>query len=277
MRDTIRSGLLRVALVLLCLAAVGLCRAADIEAVTRPSKDLTLSSVLPGRIEKVLAREGDAVRAGQLLVVFDDSVERVRAKRLRALAEDDTRIEAAQAELAQKKEDYEKLAALGKDGAATKWDVEHARLDVEMARLSLQLARLKQKEQEHQHQEAKLQLDRMRLVSPVDAQVEEVFLHGGESADKAQEVIRLVGVDPLWIDVPVPLTVAARLELGHPASVRFGQNGGPTAKGKITFISAMGDAASDTLTIRVELPNPEGRPAGERVQVRFPPVSKQDP
>ena len=35
----------------------------------------------------------------------------------------------------------------------------------------------------------------------------------------------------------------------------------------------MADAASDTLRVRVELPNPQKRPAGERVDVAFSPTA----
>jgi hypothetical protein len=39
--------------------------------------------------------------------------------------------------------------------------------------------------------------------------------------------------------------------------------------GKILHISSVADAASDTLQCRVEVPNPDKRPAGERVLVQF--------
>jgi HlyD family secretion protein len=35
--------------------------------------DVTVASKFPGRVEQLLAREGDAVTAGQILVVLDDA------------------------------------------------------------------------------------------------------------------------------------------------------------------------------------------------------------
>jgi hypothetical protein len=41
------------------------------------------------------------------------------------------------------------------------------------------------------------------------------------------------------------------------------------AQGRIIHISAVADGASDTLRVRVEVPNSYRRPAGERVTVKF--------
>ena len=75
--------------------------------------------------------------------------------------------------------------------------------------------------------------------------------------------------DPLWIDVPVPLTKTKGLKNDQSAEVEFIGSSGPAAEGKIIHIAAVADAASDTLTVRVEVANHTGRPAGEHVHVRF--------
>ena len=83
-------------------------------------------------------------------------------------------------------------------------------------------------------------------------------------------MIQLVKTDPLWIDVPVPLTQAKKLTLGQEVLVTF-----PEAEpvrspnGRVIHISAVADAASDTLGVRIEVANPLGRPAGERLTVSF--------
>jgi outer membrane protein OmpA-like peptidoglycan-associated protein len=80
----------------------------------------------------------------------------------------------------------------------------------------------------------------------------------------------VVKIDPLWIDVPVPLAQAKQLALGQGVSITF--PGGGTAKsskGRIIHVSSVADAASDTLRVRIEVANPVGRPAGERVSVKF--------
>jgi multidrug efflux pump subunit AcrA (membrane-fusion protein) len=84
-------------------------------AITIPSADVTLSFVQPGLIAKVLVKEGDKVKAGQLLIQQD--------------------IEAAEASLAQKKVDLKRLEWAAGRGSATDLEVEHARLNVKMAQI----------------------------------------------------------------------------------------------------------------------------------------------
>ena len=65
--------------------------------------DVTVASKFPGRVEQLLAREGDAVTAGQVLVVLDDAQVRAKAEQSRA---------AVTAYLAQVKAAESALAAL---------------------------------------------------------------------------------------------------------------------------------------------------------------------
>lgn len=237
---------------------------APIDAITKPSGDVTLSFVRPGRVAKVLVKEGDTVQAGQLLVQQDDEVERVQLRQLKALAENKTRVKAAEETLKQKQVDNDKLQHLAEQGAVTKWDAEHARLDAVLADLSLKLALFENQQNELRAEEMDAQIRRMSLSSPIGGKVEQVFMEEGESANALQEVVRVVKIDPLRIDVPAPRPQATRLKLGEAAAVDFGDR---TATGKITHIAAVADAASETLTVRVEVQNPDGRPAGERVKV----------
>ena len=91
----------------LALAALAACsglRAEDaVRAITRPSNDVTLSFLRPGRVAKVLVREGDDVKVGQELVRLDNEPELAQLEQLKAQAEDDTRVRAAEAQLAQRK------------------------------------------------------------------------------------------------------------------------------------------------------------------------------
>jgi multidrug efflux pump subunit AcrA (membrane-fusion protein) len=82
-------------------------------------------------------------------------------------------------------------------------------------------------------------------------------------------VLRLVNVDPLWIDTPVPLDIGRRLTAGCKALVQLPDQAAP-AEGKVIHVSRVADPASETLEVRVELPNPSTRLAGEHVTVTFP-------
>jgi multidrug efflux pump subunit AcrA (membrane-fusion protein) len=110
----------------------------------------------------------------------------------------------------------------------------------------------------------------MTLKSPIDGKIETISKETGESVNALEEVIRIVRIDPLWIDVAVPMAQTANLRKGGKAVVEFPEPGKMTEEGQIIFISAVGDAGSDTLTVRVQVSNKTNRPARENVMVSFP-------
>ena len=54
----------------------------------------------------------------------------------------------------------------------------------------------------------------------------------------------------------------------------FDSGKGRSAKGKIINIAPVADPASDTISVKIELPNPTSRPPGEHVKVFFPAAGK---
>ena len=241
----------------------------SIEAITRPSKDPTLSFVRAGLIAEVLVKKGDLAQAGQVLVRQDDAAEQVQLEQLKAQAEDSTRIKAAQADLDEKNLDLEKMQDLLNRKAATEWEVREAKLKATISELSLKLAEFQHEQDKREYEKTRIQVERMKLISPIAGKIEQILVQPGESVDGLKEVVQVVTIDPLWIDVAVPLVKTKGLKIGQSAEVEFIGSTGPAAEGKIIHIAAVADAASDTLTVRVEVANPSSRPAGEHVNVRF--------
>jgi membrane fusion protein (multidrug efflux system) len=241
-----------------------------VRAITNPSSDITLSYVLPGRISKVHFTEGAWVKAGQVLVRQDDAVEQIQLAQLRAASDDTTQIQASEASLAQKKVDLQKLEKAAAQNAATELEVEHSKLSVKMAELSLQLASFEHEQAQRKYDEVKVQVEKMRLTSPIDGRIEKIHVEAGESINALTDVVRVVQIDPLWIDVPVPLIQAMDLTTGQKARVLFPSPNRASVEGSIIYIAAVADAASGTLRVRIEAPNKSNRPAGEHVEIIFP-------
>ncbi len=166
--------------------------------------------------------------------------------------------------------DLKKLEQARAKGAASVWEVEHLFLNVRIAELSLQSAILEQQQYRQRYDHASSQLVRMRLAAPIAGLVEEVNVEVGESIGTLGPVVRIVQNDPFWIDVPVPMAQALNLTVDQDVWITFpGATDEATPNGRIINISAVADAASETLRIRIEVPNPLKRPAGERVAVAF--------
>jgi RND family efflux transporter MFP subunit len=244
---------------------------AQIAAITVPSADVTLSFTQPGRIAKIHFKEGETVRAGDALVQLDDAADQIRLAVLRAESENLTQIQAAEASLDQKRVDLKKLQIAAEHNAATELEVEHAKLDVRIAELSLKVAIFEHEQAQRKYEEAKILIDNMSLKTPIDGSIEKINVETGESVNALGDVVRVVQIDPLWIEVPVPLTKTTNLRRGNTARVDFQDPDKISVGGTIVFIGAVADAASGTLRVRVELPNKSNRPAGEHVRVTFEP------
>ncbi len=239
------------------------------KAITSPSQDLTLSLTRAGRLAKVLVRQGQKVRAGELLLQLEDSVERRQAALLKAKADDTSALRAAALKQARAKSILAKVLAAYASQAAPQRELEDAQLDADMAEIEVVAAKLAHEQDIGKYEQAELELDRMQLTCPVGGEVEQLMAKAGESVDALTPLLRLVNVDPLWIDTPVPLEIGRHLSAGRKALVQLPGRTVPV-EGKVIHVSRVADAASETLQVRVELPNPAARPAGEHVTVTFP-------
>src|SRR5215469_13908587 len=114
---------------------------------TVEGRDVRVGSIVGGRIDKVLVREGDAVQAGQILLTFDDKELQAALEQSRANAQKaehgyrPEEIAEAHAAAEQAKADYE-LRRNGyrkKEIAAAQDDVERAKADEMRTRLHFDL------------------------------------------------------------------------------------------------------------------------------------------
>jgi len=153
--------------------------------------------------------------------------------------------------------------------------VRSAEVSQRIQQLTLDNEHFRRDQDRRKYEEARIQLDRMKIASPIDGMVEGVAVKAGEGTEASQKIIRVVRIDPLWIDVPVDLAKAReQLRTGQAAQVAFTRLDGKVeyASGAIIKIGSVADAASGTLGVRVEVANPSSRPAGEHVSVSFPPA-----
>jgi RND family efflux transporter MFP subunit len=241
-----------------------------IDAITKGSQDVILSFDRPGRLVELPVKEGDTVKAGQLVARQDDSEEQAAASFAKITAEDDTTIKAEEAVLEQKRVDYENLL---KSTAGSTYEKDQAKLEVTVEEAKVTLQKFQQAQNKIKYDEAKAPLAKTRLFSPIDGVVQETRVQIGESVDvQNMKVIRIVKLDPLWIDVAVPFAQAEQLKLQDQATVTLSNK--ETRPGHVIHVAAVADSASDTLLVRVEVANADQRKAGERVQVTFPGTSR---
>lgn len=241
-----------------------------IKAVTRPSRDAIMGFAFPTSVLELLASDGEVVNVGQPLVRADDreSASAVELQQIRAESTLDVDAEVKARELA----DVE-LAATEQaftSGGGSTLERDRARLNSQTAALRVDASKLRLREQRIQLEQLELRHAKHTLKAPFDGVVESVVVSVGDAVRESDPVIRVVSVDPLWIDVATPTEATLGLEAGDPAwcLVRIGDDVRVLAA-KIEGVSPVADSVTGARRVRVEAPNPEGLPAGLTVFVRF--------
>ncbi|MFO0827149.1 MAG: efflux RND transporter periplasmic adaptor subunit [Phycisphaerales bacterium] len=246
-------------------------------AVTRPVHDLDLAFPMAGRVKEVPVKPGDRVSAGDLLVRLDDdelevlvALSGLRAESTAAIDSARVAHDAAEDLLARTQ------AAFKADGANTK-DVSDARTRAAAAQAALAEAELKSNEAKLEMKQFQTRLDRMRLNAPFNGVVELVHVEAGGAIDELAPAVRLVDSSRLKIDVAVPAGRTLDLRVGQTMSVRYRSAAGKsaTAEATITSLAEVADAASRTRTVRLEMANDAGLPAGLPVDVLVPAPREQ--
>jgi cobalt-zinc-cadmium efflux system membrane fusion protein len=259
--DIMRANFLAIAAFVFC--SIGGFAGESVVALTSPSADIEMAFTVTGRVAKISVREGQPVSRDEAVIGLDDAALRMRLRQLVLDSENDSEILAAAAEVAQKKQDLAKLEQAFEKGAATRIELEHGKLEVEIGEYRLQAAKHAKEIAGLKAREVEAEAREYVMNSPIDGTVERLDLEVGETAKSSEPAIRIVRLDPLWAETAAPLERYAEFAPGTAVAVRF--PGGREASGTVIFRSAVADSASETIKVRLEIPNPENRHAGERI------------
>jgi RND family efflux transporter MFP subunit len=223
-------------------------------------------------VKEVLVSGGQVVQAGDLLVRGDDSEDVAEAKFQRARADTELPVARAKSQLELAELEYQRYLEVRDQGAGSPLEHERAKAARDVAKIDLDLALLNQVLSDYQASRAEARVAKLSLRAPFDGIVDAVQIDEGQSVREGEPVLRLVAVDPIWIDVNTPTahTIALRLENGSPAWILMQDD---TAKrvytGRVVEVAPTADAASGLRRIRVEMANAVGVVPGVNCWVRF--------
>lgn len=241
-----------------------------IKAVTRPSQDAVLGFSFPTSVLEVLVSDGDAVTLGDPLVRADDreAHSAVVLQTIRAQSRLDVQAEEKALELAEVEFKATKTAFEG--GGGSTLELDRARLAADTAKLRLEASQQRFQEEQLQLEQLQIRLEKHTVNAPFDGVVESVVVAVGDTVRDSDPVVRVVSVNPLWVDVATPTEQTMGLKAGDPAwcLVRIGDDL-RLLNAKIEGISPVADSVTGARRVRVEASNPGGLPAGLTVFVRF--------
>jgi membrane fusion protein (multidrug efflux system) len=211
-------------------------------------EDVTISSKKSGFIDKILVKEGDRVKKGQVLVQLDDMDARLQVELSEAKTKEaEVSLETDRSTLTryQKLLESRVIPQQTYDDLNLKVKLDEARLT--MARTELSMARKN--------------LSDHRILSPIDGIVQLKIAALGEHVNVApkDEILKLVQMDPLEIEFYVPESEAGPIHMG--SKIQFSLKAFPEERffATIRFISPAADPATRNVKMKAMVPNPDYR------------------
>lgn len=259
-------------LALTMLAAVAAPARADtaLSCIVKPRQTVELGAQVAGVLDEVLVGRGDHVTRGQVVARLRRDVEQVNVALNEARAASIAEIERRKLELANKRNVLARKRKLSKRDFASKADLETAEVEARVARQLLQEARDSREVAQIELERAKAMVGLRILRSPIEGIVTERHLAPGEFVSEQKPVMTLTEVNPLHVEVYLPLASYGAVELGQQVPVALQDPIGGEYMASVVVVDSVIDAASETFGVRLELPNPEGEiPAGLRCDVNF--------
>lgn len=208
----------------------------------RPIETVMVRARLEGDLQGVYVREGDQVRAGQLLARFE-AVE--QQSTLQSANADRT---AAEGDLATAEWNLRQSEDLFKAGAIAEGELRVSRNAVGTARARLAAANARVRTSSTSARDT-------RVLSPTSGIIERRFVENGEHVANGAQMFSVVRNNVLELAAAVPERVASGVSTGQ--AVRFLANG-RTFEGRVARVSPTVDALSRSVTVYVQVPNGDG-------------------
>ncbi len=195
-----------------------------------------ISTKIAGRVEAVLAKEGDLIKPDQMLAKIDTA--QLRAQRLRAeadIASAESQVVAAQASIAQAKaqlilaqQELARARELVKKGHTSKENLDTRVSEVAVAKANLEAAEAKLVYQQRNvdaaradAKEIQTQIDDATLVSPTIGRVLYRLAEPGEVLGSGGKVLTLVNLADVYMEIFLPSAQAHRVAIGAEARVKL--------------------------------------------------------
>lgn len=196
----------------------------------RALHSVTLRSDVPGRISAVEVDSGQYVKAGDVLIRLEDSVERIAVERAKLMRAD------AQTEL-------ERVNRLTGTGAVTAVRQQEAELALQTADLELR--------------QAEFELDQKVIVAPFSGWAGLIELDEGDRVLAQDSVTVITDRSRILVDFRVPERVVGQITVGMPFFAEPLAHRGMVLKGQVSAIDNLVERSSRTLRVQGTLDNRE--------------------
>ncbi|MDG2155423.1 MAG: efflux RND transporter periplasmic adaptor subunit [Gammaproteobacteria bacterium] len=208
---------------------------------SNPARTVEMSTEAEGRIEKIFARRGDRLNAGDPILKLD-------------IRDRQARVDQAKASVREHQTRYDGQQSLKKDGYAS---------DSQMAET---LAKLEAARAEYTR--AKLDLANMTIRAPFSGTLQSRTVEIGDFVRAGDTVGTFVDNNTIIITGSVAERDAGNVKVGDIANATLVT--GQDVSGNIRYVSQVAERETRTFVVELEIPNPDGSlPAGVTAEMRI--------
>ena len=238
-----------------------------------------------GRVEKILAWEGDRLHEGQVIVQLDAS--ELRARRDLATAQIDTAVhdtDAQDAQLVFLHDDAKRQQDLLQRKVVSPTDAERATSSANAQEKNVAAAKMRVAQARAQLADIDAQLAEMQVIAPADSILEVLSVKVGDVLPANHEAATLLLTGHLWVRVYVPESWLGLIKLGEHVRVRVDSFPGKDFDGVVEQINrqaeftprnvqTVADRIKQVFGVKIRLPADDDRlRAGMAADVYFPNV-----
>ncbi len=235
-----------------------------------PSLVVKIGSAEAGIIEEIYISRGDTVSKGQIIARLESAAEMAALDYARARANDRSAVEIAEARVKLVKLEVARVEILGRKNLISGAVLDEKRAEHEEALLNVRQVEVEQSLARLDEERVEKQLARRIIKAPVDGLVITAMVGPGEYVFSDAPIAQIAQINPLHIEVFLPVSNYPFLSVGDVASVLPAAPIGGRYQAEITVIDKVFDAASDTFGVRLRLTNPEQSvPAGIDCKIVF--------
>ena len=235
-----------------------------------------------GKVIRVGPREGDFVKAGDVIAVIDPSdyqftvdsaaaqtaLARSQYEKASASARSEV-VEEAKANLSQVEDEFRRMKSLydlkslaPNDFKKYETALTNAQQRYEQAKQGAQpedkaAAKATLEQAEAAERTARKRLSDATLIAPVSGFIAKRNIEVGTTVDRAESVFTMVELDPVEIQVGVPETDIRLVHQGQKALVTASAVPGMTFSGTVRLVNVSAEPQTRTYMVRITLPNPK--------------------
>lgn len=197
----------------------------------QPNEAVTVAPEIAGRIERIAFKEGQAVKAGEVLVELDAAILKAELSKARS-------------DLVLAKANQERAITLAGQGMGTIRARDEAQGAFQAAQANLELAEAR--------------LEKATLRAPLSGIVGLRAVSAGAYVAPGQRIVDLTSIHPLKLDFRVPELSLTDVRPGQAVRITLDALAGKVFEGEIYAIDPVVDVAGRAIRIRARVPNPKG-------------------